>query len=77
MTELINRFADKCNETTGASFTISKLKTGKWKISFVNLQDRFFSSFDLEEALHAAELWLETARRPVEVETKYTLYINR
>jgi len=58
--EQLSQFADACNETTGASFTISRAKDGQWKVSFVNQSDNngrtiCFSSISIEQAIGDAD----------------------
>jgi hypothetical protein len=71
--EQLNEFADLCRETTGGTFTISKNKAGKWVVSFTGLSQQFHNE-DIQLAVVEARNWLLKTRKPVEIETKYTLY---
>lgn len=69
----LNQFADYCRETSGGSFTLTKLKGGKWQISFT-AKGIIFQSDDVKQVVHIAQSWLVEKRKIIEVETKWTLY---
>lgn len=72
--ETIEEFANLCNETAHASFTISKLRTGLWSVRFVN-QWRAFESVHLDKAIEQARQWLIEHRQPAVVPAqRYQLF---
>lgn len=68
----LNELADACMETTGASFYLSKKKTGMWIVNFGN-KGIGFEDVDPTAAIEKATKYLKEHRRPIH-ETKFTLY---
>jgi len=54
MKELLETFADECQKTTGASFTIYRKQNGEWVIRLVNKAGVVFEGISLEVLLMKA-----------------------
>ena len=55
--EEIYDLAQICNETAGASFTISRDKKKKWKVTLPNKGVQFIDD-ELPEAIREAKKWI-------------------
>lgn len=74
--DLINEMADLCNETSGASFAITRLKDRQWQVAFMNSQRLNNSKgFDIDTVLANAINEIKTKRVPIETETRFTVYL--
>jgi len=74
LTEQINHFADLAKETSGGSFSITKIcRDNLWQVSFTS-KGQSFTDPDISVAIQKAEHYLLDNRRIIYPETKYTLY---
>ena len=63
MKELLEEFADECNKTSGASFTIYRKQDKTWVVRLVNKADGVFEGLSLEVLLMKATKYLIENRK--------------
>lgn len=72
--EKLHDFAQLCNETSGASFTLTKTsRDNEWKITFVNKGVSFSNKY-LDDCLEESQSWILNNRKLIIREVKYTLF---
>jgi|GEM_PF-4134298 hypothetical protein len=75
--DTINQLAELCGETSGASFTITRLKDKTWQVAFVNSGLlRNIKGKDIDAVLIEACREIKDKRIPIETELRYTVYGN-
>ena len=71
--EELHEFAVICEETSGATFTLTRNKSRVWKIYLVN-KGTSFEHDELKEVVSIAKQWILKNRKEKDVSKKYTLY---
>jgi len=72
--QLLNNLAELCGETSGASFAITRLKDKTWQVAWPNSGMNNVRGKDVDAVLLEAITEIKDKRRPIETDTKFTVY---